>query len=339
MRTLLKTLIPNGPECRSLLFGLPALIVYLGALTILEYAGFGLIPSDSATPFATAQFIGNTATAPLTVSNARVSWLSAVMVFSAASSALAFLSALTIKRFLSSRGFRGFMLLSAALAIVSILGLLRISQATNPLSLFYYFTDSALGRSSLITEHARKSAEYIIVLVNVLASIIPGMAMLAACAIVSQRTYATPHEELRVLRERMASLKSLLSVGSGVLVAGALHTLMWLRWPVALLSDNAAKQAVGDWALSVTLYMGSAYSLMIVSLYVPCATSLIKQAEAALTRASPADKVETDISAWLAKNGFSSSPIHQIPQIVASLAPMLAGPLGSAIVGFGDRGG
>ncbi|MCQ8116170.1 hypothetical protein [Methylomonas rosea] len=324
-------------ETRALRFALAPLLVYSMALAILEFGGLGFT-AVAETLHPQLNTPAELSSATFNINHARVTWLSAVLLFGALAIAVMATSIIIMRSVLSAQGFMSFLLAGATLSVVGLAQLWASTVPDSNLGLIFRITHAGLHNSARFTETDLASITTLVTLVNVLAAIAPIFVMLAGCSLLTELSHSKTTDPRRFLRRRMTQLKTLTDLGSALLVAGALHMLVWLRWPIAFTADPAIQKALGEWALSVTLYCGTAYSLMIAAFYIPCSWALTIKAEGSLQQALP-DWSESELADWLDKFGFSSAPIRQLPQIVATLAPMLAGPIGSAISSLGSKVG
>ncbi|OQW74003.1 MAG: hypothetical protein BVN35_10870 [Proteobacteria bacterium ST_bin11] len=322
-------------ETKSLRFALPPLLVYTLALAILEFGGLGFTGIGES-----LNQQANTSTelspALLGINHARVTWLSAVLIFAVFAIAVVAASVLIMRSILSASGFLSFLLAGTALSVTGLVQLWASTMPDSNLGLIFRLTHISLHNSARFSESDLDAITLLVTLVNVLAAIAPIFVMLAGCSLLSLPDSTGSNDPKRLLRRRMTQLKTLTDLGSALLVAGSLHMLVWLRWPLAFTAEPAMQKALGEWALSVTLYCGTAYSLMIAAFYIPCCWALSKAAEAWLQQTQP-EWSESELADWLDQYGFSGAPIRQLPQIIATLAPVLAGPIGLAISSLGTK--
>jgi hypothetical protein len=322
-------------ETAALGFAIAPLLVYVLATAILEVGGLGFAASVDAVKAAGGPKTGGLATALLAANHARVVWLTSVLVFCTVALTVLVASVLLIHASLSRAGFRIFMLVAAGLSIVGLVQFWASTATDSNLALIFHFTYDSLRATGRFVDGELSSILLLVTLVNVLAAVVPFFVIVSGCSLVTLQPARHVADIRHYLFRRMADLKTIVNLGSAMLVAGALHLLLWLRWPIAFTEQGEIQAAVGEWALSVTLYCGTAYSLMIAALYVPCSIALTKNADLALQRAMP-ELSEPDRVKWLEQHGFSAAPIRQIPQIIAALAPMFAGPIGAAVSGLGS---
>ena len=133
----------------------------------------------------------------------------------------------------------------------------------------------------------------------------------------------------------MKRARTVLNVGSALLVTGILHMLAWMRWPTALVADADAAAGVGPVTALVPLDWGAAYSLLAAAWYVPTATRLTRRARELLAEA-PERTGEKTIDQRLAEHGLATTPLRQLPQVAVILGPLLAGPVGAALAQLGS---
>jgi hypothetical protein len=165
--------------------------------------------------------------------------------------------------------------------------------------------------------------------INGLAVVVPVIAVLAASS-----TLAPPVDagssELDSLTEKMRSLKDVLYAGSAILVTGILHMGNWLRWPAALIGDEAVQEAVLGVALSVSLYWGATFTLVLFATYAPAASVLASRARARLRDEGYRTTIPKP-EQWLKEHGFFVGISEELPQIAVMFAPLLTGPLGALL--------
>jgi hypothetical protein len=180
-----------------------------------------------------------------------------------------------------------------------------------------------------ISQDLLRYAMTVVSIVNVQALVVPVVALLAACS-----TLAPPITDARPTPDfcaaQMKRLKEVLGAASAILVAGVLHMGAWLRWPAALIADQAAHEAVLGTALAITLFWGVTFTLMLVSTYLPAALILARRAQALLQESSPQQSVP-EPEEWLKDHGLFLSLQDHFPQFGLMLAPLLASPLSSLL--------
>jgi hypothetical protein len=137
-------------------------------------------------------------------------------------------------------------------------------------------------------------------------------------------------DDLQVLVLQMRQLKKFIGIVSVMLVAGVLHMIAWLHWPTALIADKSLAAHVVNFSEAIGLYWGATFSLLIATFYIPAAWSISKRAEDIIT-AYPEQTQGMEMQEWLQKHSMSLSPLQQVPQLLAMLAPLLVGPIGATV--------
>lgn len=181
-----------------------------------------------------------------------------------------------------------------------------------------------------ISEHLLRYTMVVVSVVNVQAMVVPIVALLAACGTLAPPiSGVTPDPTFYA--SQMRRLKEVLTAASALLVSGILHMGAWLRWPAALVADNAGQEAVLGTALAITLFWGVTFTLMLVATYLPAALLLARRAEALLLGSSP-EAAEAQPEQWLKDHGLFLSLQDHFPQFGLILAPLLASPLSSLLI-------
>jgi len=139
-------------------------------------------------------------------------------------------------------------------------------------------------------------------------------------------------ENLEDLRRRGRLLRETINAAAALLVSGILHMAGWLRWSTAMVSDDAMRVGLDHVTLSVTLFWGMTFSLMIAAAYLPATTLLREQA----FRLHGREGRDSDPEKWLKEQGFKLSLGGQLPQIAVMLAPALASPAASLLGSLTD---
>ena len=192
----------------------------------------------------------------------------------------------------------------------------------------YGFTYLTLTQSGIIDGHLLQFARGIVSLINILAAVVPVFAVLAVCSIL-----APPSKPQQVdpnfLATQMRQLNEVLYGGLAILVSGILSYGRMARWPASLVPDKGSQEAVLGAALSITIFRGTTFTLMLIVTYLPAAIHLAKlRAPIFLTSDTYAKRIP-DPDAWLKEHGLRLSLEEHILQFGVLLAPVLAGPLGS----------
>ncbi len=197
--------------------------------------------------------------------------------------------------------------------------------------LIFGFTFTTFSHSGSFDPQFLSSVTIILLMLNTLAVIVPAIIILAASS-----TLATPKEEwqptLNAIATHMHQLRNTLNIGSIALVAGVLHMHAWLQWPATLMQDPSQQSAISGAALAITVFWGTSYTLMLMGTYGPAATKLSAHAQHILKQEHQKGTIQ-DPQAWLKEHDLLITLGEQLPQIGIMLAPILAGPLGSLVMG------
>ncbi len=134
--------------------------------------------------------------------------------------------------------------------------------------------------------------------------------------------------QVRRLGARLRATSALLYAGTLVLVVLVLSMVAWLRWPAALLADPDAQERVRQVGLGLSLYWGTAFSLVLAAIYLPAAWYLRAEtyllAERATGGGTPAQQ-----EAWIGERGLGLSLAAQVSRLAALAGPLVAGALPS----------
>ena len=192
----------------------------------------------------------------------------------------------------------------------------------------YGFTFLMLHSSDRFSATFLGHVQSILTLINGLAIVVPVLAVLAACSTLAEP--ADKHDaNLDHYTDCMRRLRQVLYAGSAILVTGILHMYNWLRWPAALIGNDVVRDTAQGLALSVTVFWGATFTLILVATYAPAAIYLTRCARERLE--SEASKERPNIEQWLIERGFFVGLSDELPQISAIFAPLLAGPLGALL--------
>lgn len=193
----------------------------------------------------------------------------------------------------------------------------------------FAFTYLTLENSQRFTPEFLGYTHMLVSLINGLAVVVPVVAVLAASSTIRHAGNGG-NGEIGQLAAQMRDLKEVLYTGSAILVVGILHMGSWLRWPSTLVADPGLHQAVLGVALSVTLFWGATFSLVLIASYAPAAGILARRARA-LWESDPGIQHADHPNAWLKERGFFVGISEELPQIAVIFAPLLAGPLGALV--------
>jgi hypothetical protein len=127
----------------------------------------------------------------------------------------------------------------------------------------------------------------------------------------------------------MARLRSVLYIGSIMLVTGIVNMGAWMRWPVSLFPDGQASD-ISAMALGVSTFWGATFTLTAIAAYVPPAVYVQMKAIEDFRRHNP-DKTPAEQEAWLNTHKLTISPGNQLVPIAAMAGPLIASPLGALL--------
>ncbi len=222
-------------------------------------------------------------------------------------------------------------IIGSILIIVGLISLIVSSLTGNALyRIIYYFSFSTLQATGLYSQAFLGHVELLLLVINILAVIVPSIVLLAAASTLAPSPKQTD-DDLVHLTTQMRHLNGVLNMGSALLVGGILHMSAWLRWPTSLLNDPTEHAALSETVLSITLFWGTTFTLMLIATYGPAASYLSTQARHLAERAQQAGTIK-DADRWLHDNHLSVTLGEQLPQISAILGPVLAGPVGSFLM-------
>jgi hypothetical protein len=325
-------------EICYLAFAALPISIYALAMVILEQGDFGSMALESKLAAIAHAAKDHSALELFAEGRLRLLWLSSVLLYYILAVAVIVTCILVLQRSLTPKGFKQALVLWTALSCVGLGHLAYVAGNDTALGAIFRFTFESLQNSHFFKPLELTHIWNMVCIVNLLAAIAPFAVSLAAAACLTPIVAVDPHQYLQRLADRSHQLKTVVNLGSALLVAGVLHMQAWLRWPIVFVDDAKLANAMNDWNLALTTFIGSVFSLMIACIYICCAKVLTKRAEANL-RQSPGDALDSSLEDWLEKHGFSSEPTQQIPQILAIFAPLLAGPVGSALTGLGNSVG
>ncbi len=222
-------------------------------------------------------------------------------------------------------------LIAGVLISIGLISLQHGSATHNAMyTLIYHFSFSTLELSGLYHKDFLEQVEALLLITNILAIIVPSLSLLAASSTLAPSPKQN-EDSLTHLTTKMRHLKGVLNAGSALLVAGILHMNAWLRWPTELLVDPTEQAALSGTVLSITMFWGATFTLMLIATYGPAASYLSTKARLLAEQAQQAGRFK-DAQRWLHENNFSITLGEQLPQISAILAPVLAGPVGSFLM-------
>ncbi len=257
---------------------------------------------------------------------ARFLWFASSVAFLVASGAAILVSLLTMRSCLRGRRFAQGVAIGMFLVIAN-LGYLHLVP-TNVKKLNFDLTMRLLNHSRMFPDAYLSSdiwwVAYIVVLISMVASI---FLLIAASSTVSL-PFDVRHPDKCVAGIYMARLRSVLYVGSIMLVTGVVNMGAWMRWPASMFMDVTEDSAIVGMALGVTTYWGAVFTLITIAAYVPAAMYL-RTRGLELYRSEQPDTSVADQEKWLAQQGLTVSPGTQLAPIVAMISPLVAGPIGA----------
>lgn len=215
---------------------------------------------------------------------------------------------------------------------IGIIGLFYQGQSHSSMyRLVFGFTFTTFSQSGLFEPQLLSHIKIILIALNTLAVIVPTIIVLAASsALIIPRDDSQP--TLDSVTTHMHQLRNTLNIGSIALVTGILHMHAWLQWPAALMQDPTLQSALSGTALAITMFWGTSFTLMLMGTYGPAAATLSTQARHLLKQEQQKGTIP-DSQTWLKEHDLSITLGEQLPQIGIMLAPVLAGPLGSLVMG------
>lgn len=118
---------------------------------------------------------------------------------------------------------------------------------------------------------------------------------------------------------------------SGVLLtAGMIWVQAWMQWPTQLIADSVVQDQFKAMVSSLSLFRGTTYSAVILSVYLPVLLCLTLRAER--LRKGNGDAEDDSIKATFAAANYTDA----LKSFVAIVSPILAGAVGSGwTVAFG----
>jgi hypothetical protein len=325
-------------EHHCLLPAVPVLLVFALSSGLFELLAFDLAGAAALVRAHLPEPGARGAAFLLREGEARMFWSVSALVYLAVG--LAGIAACADVAWQSVRGrcLAGFAAVGTVLAAASLAQILAAGDGGWALAGIYTFTRDSLHAAAVLSPDGFAAVRWVLGAINGFSALVPVVALIAGCTILAPPSPGAARRPDDVARQ-MRLLRELLNAASAIMVVGVLHMMSWLRWPAALVEDAGVRDAVNKLALAVTFYWGTTFSLMIAAFYIPAAVWLSRRGEAAI-RAAARETPDLDCDKWLRERGLSVMPARQLPQLFVMLAPLLAGPLGSAITGFaGGFGG
>ncbi|MEM7223105.1 MAG: hypothetical protein AAF495_09020 [Pseudomonadota bacterium] len=327
--------VPLRPgEVRSLwLLGPPLLVMVLAGL-IFEVGASDLAGLQAHLARVVSGAAEQDMILGLAETRARLVWGTAVLMASLAGIALVVAALVVLWRSLSLAGFGLYFGIGLLFSLAGGLHLILSGRSDSGIAAVFTFTYGSFAHSQHLESAELVIVEALVHGLNGLGVSAPAFGLMAACATLSPGPSGHGGDpaaaDLANLQRRMRYLKTLLNLGSAVLVLGILHLVVWIRWPAALIPDPAVARQILGLSTALGLYWGAAFTLLIVAFYVPASFVISRRAQAVLAR-MPGEAGAPDVQSWMASMGLSIAPAQQLPQIAAMMAPLLAGPVGTLL--------
>ncbi len=165
----------------------------------------------------------------------------------------------------------------------------------------------------------------VIDIINLLAGLGVGALIVGMILCLQRRDGADPETEAVVLAENLRQMRQQLYLSSLILTFGMLFATSWMHWPMQLVADSD-RAAFGSLVLGSSLYMGTYFSLLILSFYLPVALVLDDRVRSLAERACRGgDGVpDSDPAKWRDARGLKESTPDHLRAGFALTAPILA---------------
>lgn len=124
------------------------------------------------------------------------------------------------------------------------------------------------------------------------------------------------------LADRIKQNQWLLYFGAAALVIRAIEMYMLYRWP-SIWFPNEKADEIERMALALSTAHGAFFSAILMALYLP--TALIMRLRTRSLAAQAVAGTSEQPEAWTAKVGLASSPFKEVANVIAAIAPLLAG--------------
>lgn len=317
----------TASECRHLWWAAPPLAVLFIAHMLFELVGGGYARVANQL-FVTTVARDDIARDAVNAA-AGMNWATLALVYLCISAAATVAALRIIADRVKGPARRPFVLFAAGVVCLGGLHLIVIDIAHLPLRAVFAVTYEALSTSPAIGSTQAVAIGSVVSAINVMSVFVPALILTAAAA--SALPPVAGWNE-RTLARRALQVRRIVAVAAAFMVAGVLHMGAWTHWAGATLSP-AADAALDEVAAPMTLFWGTAFTLMIASFYLPVTVRLSELADGIMDEAGVAIG---DRPQWLADRGLSSRLSEQLPQLAAVAAPLLAGPLSNAIGALGE---
>lgn len=315
----------------ALLLAVPPLAVAVLAQLLFELSAYDLVAlgeevAGHLKTMAPPDLVGR-----LALADDRVLWTLAVFLHLSAGLGLTGIAVIVLGRSISLRGLRYFVPIGAVLILGGVAGFIVAATTKSPISGLFSFTYGSLSAMPGLPAGFLAAARVEVMLLNLLSVVAPVSGLMAACS-----TAAPPRNgvapDLNFLGGQVKSLKALVVIGSLYMVTGVLHLGVWLRWPATLVDSEALAIQIHDHAMAMSLYWGGAFSVLIAAFYAPAMVVLNRRAGVVIAATMKDSTGGLTPRQFLEDHGLSLNVSKQLPQIIAVLAPLLAGPIGTAVI-------
>lgn len=266
---------------------------------------------------------------PFVEARLRLNWGTTVLLFYATLIAVSIFNIAVIRQSLAGKKKVVFISIGAFITFIVLGHLAYSSYFRTEFSYIFFFTFDTLTASKYYSEAQLFAIKGLVSGINVMAAIVSTLALVTGCCIMADKKKRSK-DDLQSLVIQMRQLKKFIGIVSIMLVAGVLHMIAWLHWPTALIKEKSIAIHVVNFSEAIGLYWGATFSLLIATFYVPAAWTINKRAEDIITE-YPEQTQGVEIQEWLQKHSMSLSPLQQVPQLLAILAPLLVGPIGATV--------
>lgn len=222
-----------------------------------------------------------------------------------------------------------FIVIASTISAIETSYLLNVESSKSPLASIFSFTFDALSGSGIFTSNQLIIVHTTLDAINLIGFLVVPFGLMAGCCIMHEIPFIA-HKKPEYFLGRSEQLKKLINGGSAVMIIGVIHMQLWLNWPLTFVEETKEIVQLKSVTLSICQYWGVSYSLIIAAVYFPAASYLSDQAKLAILQGSD-EELKQDPSKWLIKNNMMFSPIASLPQVIAVIAPMLAGSFGSSL--------
>jgi hypothetical protein len=312
----------TASERRAVWYAVPPLAVLLAANLLFELTG-GEYPRLAERVAATAAPAGDVARQSVAAA-AALHWAMLALVYLCLIAATAAGSWRALGRSVRGQARRPFLLFAAAVGGLGLVHLAVVDASGAPLRAVFAVTHDALRASPLLRSVDVGIVGGVVAMINVLSPTVTALLFAAGAAAALPPVSGWDEATLAQHAQRV---RHVVAMAALFLVAGVLHMAAWTQWAGATLSA-AGDAALDEVSVGVTLFWSTTFTLMIAGYYIPVAVRVSAWAETVMDDAGIA---AADRRKWLADRGLSFRLHEQLPQIVAMLAPLIAGPLSTTL--------